>query len=266
MELLKVRLDQFEGPLDLLLFLIQKHELDINSISLHRITDQYVQYVNLMREINVDVASEFLLMAATLIYLKSKRMLPHDGEDEALIEAGDLPTSEAEILRRLMQLKQYQEAGRQLLSRPRVGVDVFPRPNVPEPERQTIYKEMDLGGITLAFQEVLRRQRKRTKVIIRESISLPERIAELGRLLKVGEMTEFEKVLPAESTKSHIVVTFVALLELSRLKKLKVYQNESFGTLYITLTEELSDIDPKLMTGFQYNAHKEIHGTAAAAT
>lgn len=264
MELLKIRIDQFEGPLDLMLFLIQKNELDISSISLHQITDQYVQYVNLMRELNFDVASDFLVMAATLIYIKSKKLLP-GGDDEAPLTDGDddgLPRSEADILRRLRELQSFQEASRRILELPRLNVDIFTRPNVPPPEKQTIWKEMDITQLSLAIQDVLKRARKRTKVIIRESISLPERIAALGRILKVGEMTEFSSVISSESTKGEIVVTFIALLELARLKKLKVFQNEAFGTIYLTLTEEIDSLDPKLMTGFQYQARTSINEAA----
>lgn len=255
MELLKIRTDQFEGPLDLLLFLIQKNELDISAISIHKITDQYVQYIELMRELNFDVASEFLIMAATLIHLKSKRLLPDDGM-ESTAEEGDLPTSEEELIRRLKEHKAFQEAGRKLVDLPILGRDVFARPNVPPPEKQTVWKECDLTTLTLAFQDVLRRSRKRSKVIIREPTSIPERIAQLAKILKVGEMTEFASVLSSEPDRTEIIVTFIALLEIARLKKLKVFQNEAFGSIYLTLTDHLDELDPTLITGFQYKAKR----------
>lgn len=267
MELLKIKTQQFEGPLDLMLFLIQKNELDISALSLHQITDQYVQYVNLMREIDFDLASEFLVMAAALIYLKSKRLLPADDE-VVTVSDQELPQSEAEILRRLAEYKRFQEAGQRLLELPRVDETVFTRPNVLPPERQTVWKEIDLTVLTLSFQDVLRRSRRRSRIIIRESISIPERIVEIGKILKVNELTEFSSILTPDSPKIEIVGTFVALLEMSRLKKLKIFQNEVFGSIYLTLTEELSDFDPKLVTGFQYRAHQNIleFATAGAAT
>jgi len=256
LELLKVKTDQFEGPMDLLLFLIQKHELDVSAISIHLITDQYVQYVEMMKDLNFDSASEFLLMAATLIHLKSKRLLP---EDESLATGSSddgLPRSEAELVRRLLEYKKFQEAGRRLYELPRLNESVFSRPGVQPPEKQTVWREMDMTGLTLAFQDVLKRSRKRTRIIIREPTSIPERIAELGKIMKVDEMTEFASLLSSEADHAEITVTFIALLELARLKKIKVYQNETFGSIYIKLLEPLAEFDPTLATGFQYNVRQ----------
>jgi segregation and condensation protein A len=254
MELLKIRTEQFEGPLDLLLFLIQKNELDISEFAIHKITDQYVQYIELMRELNFDVASDFLVMAATLIHLKSKRLLPGDDHAALASEAGDMPTSEEELVRRLKEYKKFQEAGHRLNELPMLGRDFFSRPGVEPPEKQTVWKEMELTALTIVFQDVLRRSRKRSKVIIREPTSIPERINQLLKIIKPGEMTEFVSVLSEAPTRTEIIVTFIALLELARLKKLKVYQNETFGSIYLTLTEAVAELDPTLITGFQYKA------------
>lgn len=260
MELLKIRTEQFEGPLDLMLFLIQKNELDISTVSIHQITDQYVQYCELIRELNFDMAAEFLLMAATLVHLKSKRLLP---QDETAANAGgssaaDEILSEEELVRRLQEYKKYQEAGRRLAELPKLGVDVFNRPDVPPPEKQTVWKELDLTSLTLVFQDVLKRSRKRSKVIIREPTSIPERIMQIAKICKVGEMVEFAAIISAEPDRTELIVTFIALLEIARLKKLKLYQNETFGTIYLTLTESLDEFDPKMASGFQYNNRKAI--------
>lgn len=257
MELLKIRTEQFEGPLDLMLFLIQKNELDISNISIHKITDQYVQYVEFMRELNFDIASEFLLMAATLIHLKSKRLLPNDDEMQSSNPDDNiLPKSEEEIVRRLQEYRRFQDAARNLTTLPVLNRDVSARPNVPPPEKQTVWKELDITGLTLVFQDVLKRSRKRTKIIIREPTSIPERITALVKILKVDEMTEYASLMSAEPDRSEIIVTFIALLELARLKKIKIYQNETFGSIYVTLTEVIGEFDPKLATGFQYNVNK----------
>lgn len=252
MELLKIRTDQFEGPLDLMLFLIQKNELDISAISIHR-PDQYVQYCELIREINFDTASEFLLMAATLIHLKSKKLLPEEKLETLDSSEDGLPQSEEELVRRLMEYKKFQGAGGKFHELPQLNKDVFTRPNVPPPEKQTIWRELDLTEMTLTFQDVLKRSRKRTKIIIREPTSIPEKIAQLGTILKEGVMTPFEGLMPEEADKSDIVVTFIALLELSRLKKIRFYQNEVFGSIFVTLTQSLESFDGNLVTGFQYN-------------
>lgn len=254
MELLKIRTEQFEGPMDLLLFLIQKNELDISEFAIHKITDQYVQYIEMMRELNFDMASEFLVMAATLIHLKSKRLLPGGDSDLLSVSSDDQPTSEEELVRRLRDYKKFQQAAYSLSELPMLGRDFFSRPGVEPPEKQTVWKEMDLTSLTICFQDVLRRSRKRSKIIIRESTSIPERINELLKILKPDEMTEFVNVLSATPDRTEIIMTFIALLELARLKKLRVYQNTTFGSIYLTLTEAASDIDPALITGFQYTA------------
>ncbi|MGE4234613.1 MAG: ScpA family protein [Bacteriovoracia bacterium] len=256
MELLKIRTDQFEGPLDLLLFLIQKHELDISEISISKITDQYLQYIELMRELNFDVASEFLVMAATLIHIKSKRLLPSDEDESKTGEDSDLPLTEAELVARLREYKQFQEAAQKLADLPLLGRDIVSRPNVYPPEKQTVWKELDITGLTLAFQDVLKRSRHRSQVVIREPTSIPERIAELGKLLLPNEMTEFASLMSEEPTRSEIVVTFIALLELARLKKIKIFQHEIFGSIYIQLVASLDTFDPTLATGFSYNVRK----------
>jgi segregation and condensation protein A len=264
MELLKIKTEQFEGPLDLLLFLIQKNELDISGISIQKITDQYVQTIELMRELNFDVASEFLVMASTLIFLKSKRLLPQDEQAREGADAEDYIPSEEELVRRLKEHKRFQEAGEKIANLPMLDRDFFARPGVLPPEKQTIWKEMDLTALTLVFQDVLKRSRKRSKIIIREPTSIPERIVQIGKVLKVGEMTEFAGLLSQEPDRTEVIVTFIALLEIARLKKLKIYQNETFGTIYLTLSSPLDELDPTLMTGFQYQARKieemAVHG------
>lgn len=261
MELLKIRTEQFEGPLDLLLFLIQKNEMDISAISIHQITDQYVQYIELMRELNFDIASEFLVMASTLIFLKSKRLLPQD-ETHVSANSVDEPMSEQELVRRLIEYKRFQEAGQKISELPILDRDIFTRPNVTAPEKQTIWRELDLTELTIAFQDILKRSRTRSRVIIREPTSIPERISQIIKILKKDEMTEFASILSAEPDRTEIIVTFIALLELSRLKKMKLYQNETFGSIYLTLTEQIDELDPSLVTGFQYNNHRRIEEMA----
>ncbi len=249
-----------------MLFLIQKNELDISNISLHLITDQYLQYVNLMRELDFDLASEFLVMAAALIHLKSRRLLPND--DLTGTELKDIlekPLDEAEILKRLKEYQRFQDAAKTLSELPKLDETVFARPNVLPPEKQFFWKEVELTEMILAMQDVLRRTRKRTRVIIRESISIPERIGRMAKLLSLGEMKEFTTLLPESSVRIDVVGTFVALLEMARLKKIRVYQAEAFGSLFIQLVEEIGELDPKLVTGFQYRAHQNVTDLAMSS-
>lgn len=264
MNILKIRTEQFEGPLDLMLFLIQKNELDISAISIHKITDQYVQYCELIKELNFDAASEFLVMAATLIHLKSKRLLPEENVGITSSDSQEPEITEEELVRRLQEYKRFQMMGVKLSEIPRLNVDVFTRPNVPPPEKQSVWKEVDISNLTVVFQDVLKRSRKRSKVIIREPISLQERIIQLASILKVNEMTEFGSIFSADPERFEVIVTFIALLEISRLKKLKIYQNETFGTIYLTLTSPIDVNDPTIASGFQYKV-KELQTMAASS-
>ncbi len=285
MELLKIKTEQFEGPLDLLLFLIQKNELDISAISIHKITDQYVQYVETIycvgfasqlvactsrassdkssgKELNFDNASEFLVLAATLIYLKSKKLLPDLELEEGILQDELLVSSEEELVARLREYKKLKEASKELLKRPLLGEHVFTRPNIIPPEKQKIWKELDVTALTLVFQKLLKRTRQRTKIVLKEPISLPERIIELSKILKVGELTEFSSILSSDPDRQEIIVTFLALLELSRLCRVKIFQNDVFGSIYLTLTENIQELNAALITGFEYRKEMALHGNA----
>ena len=163
-----------------------------------------------------------------------------------------------------MEFKIYQRGAIDLSNQPLLYQDVFPRPNVAPPEKQMIWNELDITGLTLAFQEILRRARHRTHVITREPLSIVECILRLSKVLKLNEPTEFSKILSTEADRTEIVVTFVTLLELTRLKKIQIFQNELFGSIYLILLESIDEFDPKLVTGFQYNVKRieelAIHG------
>jgi len=265
MDILKIRTEQFEGPLDLMLFLIQKNELDISTVSIHKITDQYLQYCELIKDLNFDSASEFLVMAATLIHLKSKRLLPQDDLNQNKIDTNENEIlSEEQLVQRLLEYQKFQKAAQTIQKLPQKNVDVFTRPNVPPPEKQTVWKELDLTELTVVFQTILKKSRKRQKVIIREPTSIPEKIMELAKILKVGKLVEFEKLFENQPNRSQIIVTFIALLEIARLKKVRLYQNEVFGTIYVNLIESLDDFNVELATGFNYNSNplKELQANA----
>ena len=245
-----VRLESFEGPLDLLLYLIQSHELDITKVAIGKITDQYLAYVKVMQELNFDTASEFLVMAATLLHWKSRALLPQEDKTNGQgIDAEDGPLSPEELIRQLLEHQRFLEAGEKISQLPHLGIDVFTRANS-KPPVEKIWKEMNLSDLTLAFQEILVRARKRTQVLRKETVSITDKIMEFADRMTLHELTEFRTLLSLAPSKSEIVATFLAALELGRLKKMRVFQEQVYEAIYLELIESLQGFDTHLASGF----------------
>jgi segregation and condensation protein A len=223
-----VKLSVFEGPLDLLLHLIRLNEVDITDIPVALIAEQYIEYLDLMRELNLDVAGEYLLMAATLAWIKSRMLLPPvegDEEDEGV-------DPRAELIARLLEYQRFKEAAEELRERQILGRDVFeargPSPEgTPEAER-----EIEVGMIQLfdAFRKVLQTVRSADlrHEVATEIITVRERMVAVMDALRAREAIEFEQIFPIDQetspSRTMIVVTFLAILELVRLSTLRVYQ------------------------------------------
>jgi segregation and condensation protein A len=247
-----VRLEQFEGPLDLLLYLIQSQELDVSSVSISKITDQYLTALKLMQEVNFDVASEFLLMAATLIMWKSKSLLPKEGEDEKAAEEGELPLTQEELVRQLLNRQRYLEMAGKIATRPLLGDDVFNRPNK-RPPIEKIWKEMNVTQIATTYQDLLIREQRRGRVVMKkETVSLAEKIKEFASKLNLNQITALQTLVADEKVRGEWVVAFLASLELSRLKKIEIHQAEVFAPIYVELVQELDSFDTTQASGFEY--------------
>jgi segregation and condensation protein A len=269
-----VRLDSFEGPLDLLLYLIQSHEMDINRVSISGLTDQFVAYVRLMQELNFDTASEFLVMAATLLHWKSKALLPQ--EAKAGDQAGDEDEgmTQEELIRQLLEHQRFLAAGKDLGQLPLLGEDTFTRPNR-RPPVEKVWKEMDISTLALSFQDTLAKARKRTTILKKETVSLTDKILEFNDRLKVGIPTNFKEIISPLAEKPEIVVTFLASLELSRLKKLRLHQEGTYQEILLELLETLRGFDMNLARGFDnpiaqaeaqvQAAHNDAADTASVA-
>jgi segregation and condensation protein A len=231
-----VKLPTFEGPLDLLLHLIEEHELDVMDIPIAFVASKYVEYITLMEELNIDVASEYLVMAATLTHIKSKMLLPvvpTDQEDEAEIELDP----RAELVRRLLEYQKYKHAAEQLSGNPVLGRDVFLR-GVPAPN---VEGAAPLAGLSLfklldAFQGVL--SRAKTTVdhnIDFERFSITDRINELSDLLKTSGKVLFEQLFDGARGRADLIVTFLAILEMTRLRLTRVEQDGPLAPIFIEL-------------------------------
>lgn len=244
-----IRLESFEGPLDLLLYLIQSHELDISRVSISKITNQYLAYVRLMQELNFDFASDFLVMAATLIQWKSKSLLPQEIDPNALLNPDDDILTPEELLRQLQEHQRFLAAGADLATLPLLGDDVFIRPNRRAPIEK-IWKTMDVTSLALTFQDLLVRERKRTTILKKETVSLTDKISDFRDRMEVGKLTGLRALLRDQNSRPETVVTFLASLELGRLKKMKLFQERTYDEIYVELLESLKDFDSKLASGF----------------
>lgn len=240
-----VALPSFEGPLDLLLHLIQQHQIDVFDIPIGFITERYVEYITLMHELNIDLASEYLVMAATLAHIKSKMLLPTPPADQDDESAEELDPR-SELVRRLLEYQKYKHAAEALGSAPVLGRDVFvrgaPAPAVdgPAPLAQlSVFKLFD------AFQKMLGRVKQTAEHHIDvDRISISERILQLTDRLKGKGPVPFETLFDEEMSRSDLVVTFLAILEMTRLRMMLVLQEESLAPIRVelTLSDEHEDI------------------------
>ncbi len=231
----RVELPSFEGPLDLLLHLIKKHELDILDLPIAFVTERYLAYLGIMRELNLDVASDYLLMAATLAHIKSKMLLPtvpSDQEDEVAAEPED---PRAELIRRLLEYQKYKLAAEQLGGRSIAGRDVFVR-GAPAPEASGPAPLADIGMFKLldAFEAVLKRVRgKMSLEVSAERITIQERISQITEILQQRRSSEFERLFDNLLTRYEVVVTFLALLEMAKMRMVRVYQAGAGSAIHI---------------------------------
>lgn len=243
-----VKIEAFEGPLDLLLHLINRLEIDIYDIPVAKITEQYLMYIHAMKEVQLDVASEYLVMAATLLAIKSKMLLPkHEEEldDEFEFEQEEDPRNE--LVERLIEYKKFKEAASDLKSLEEERGLMYTKP----PSDLTEYAkdlrnentdlDISLYDMLGAFQKLLRRkklQKPMSTKIARQEISIEKRMDEIiGFLKKSGTRKSFNDLFP-DSDREHIVVTFLAILELIKRKEIDVQQEHNFADIYMTARKE----------------------------
>ncbi|GAB2718603.1 segregation and condensation protein A [Paenibacillus thermoaerophilus] len=243
------KLETFEGPLDLLLHLIEKAEIDIYDIPVSTITDQYLEYVAQMQELELEVTTEFLVMAATLLSIKSKMLLPKPPPIEP--EWEDFETEEedprAELVRQLLEYRKYKQAAEQLRDKEYSRSLVYSRepadltPYAPQVQENPV-KGLHVADLLLAFQKALKRQAARQSIatIRRDEISVKDRIAEIVRLLRGREdrTVMFSRLIDEKASREEIVVTFLAILELMKRRVIVCYQHGRFDDIVIQGREE----------------------------
>ena len=233
-----VKLDSFTGPLDLLLHLIRKHEIDIYDIPIALITQQYLEYLNFMKTLNLSFAGEFIVMAATLVQIKSRLLLPR--ESKQVVEGGD--ENEAadprdELVRRLVEYQQYKEASSRLFEQERLWRDVFqrgPTPNSEKHVRDVLLDEVGLFDLLDVLQDVMKRTSARQLMeVTYDTVTVQDRINAVLERLEEESAVTFSSLFKDVQEKVVVIVTFLALLELVRMRLVRVYQVDFFGPIRI---------------------------------
>jgi segregation and condensation protein A len=237
LEAYPIKLENFEGPLDLLIHLIRRNEVNIYDIPVVLITEQYLAYIELMQELNLDVAGEFLVMAATLIHIKSRMLLPRPPAEDNDAELETEDPREA-LVRRLLEHQKFKAAAELLHERETVRSAQWPRSDAAvadaageeyEPEL-----EVDLFSLLAAFRGVLERANRRPKVLLPpEQISIESRIEVLLTRMSETEACGFEELFGDVSARGDLIVTFLALLEMIRLKLVRIFQAGPFGPIRV---------------------------------
>jgi len=231
----RIHVAEFDGPLDLLLYLIKRDKIDIHDIPIAPITRSYMEYLALMQELNLDVAGDFMVMAATLIHIKSKMLVPVDPTEAQGDEEQEDPREA--LVQRLLEFQRYKEAAGILHQQAQIRAATWTRPDTVLPAFDDGGEEMLEAGLfdlISAFKELL--ERRRTLLaheVASEGKSIEQRIDELLALLREGESLDFLELFAAQETKADMIVTFLALLELIRLKRVKVYQRGIFGPIRV---------------------------------
>jgi len=230
---LTIRLDAFEGPLDLLLLLFKKEEIDIWNIPIARVTEQYLSYLQLMQDLNINLAGEWLVMAATLIYIKSRMLLPPDPTAPQTDETREDPR--AELVYQLLEHQKFKNAAQMLHSREEVENAVWHNP-----PKEVLGEEEDVVAVTLfdlvrAFRDVLQRfESQRTLEMSQEEVTIEQALADFRQVLLVHDKIVFSKFFAQARSRQHLIALFLALLELMRLHEVWVYQRKVFEEIHIS--------------------------------
>ena len=242
----QLKLAVFEGPFDLLLYLIKKNQIDIYDIPIAVITEEYHQYLDMMRKLNLNVASEFIVIAATLIYIKAKMLLPKDEEIE-----GDEDDPRMELVQHLIEYNTFRELSGKLRIYEAKKRELFERlrpVNVSKEEKEL---SLDIYALVKAMDGVLDRMKERRMVVIPgESIKVRDRMAELVEILRKEDNASFFELINSRgNNKVYIIAFFMAILELVRMRVVSVYQDRSFEDIRIYMTKK--DFDESILEGIE---------------
>ncbi|HWB07302.1 MAG TPA: segregation/condensation protein A [Verrucomicrobiales bacterium] len=235
----KVKLDIFEGPLDLLLYLIKKDEVDVLDVNIERITRQYIAYLDTFKMLNIDLAGEFIVMAANLMYLKSRMLIPKQVQPPE--EETEEEDPRWELIRQLIEYKKFKDAAGFLSRRQMQMENVYPAsPEVPDLKKEDVsgFPELGIFDLIRAFQKVLNRfQKEDLQEIADDRFTVADKIEHLLTNVRPGEQIPFLSLFAAATTRDEVIVTFVAMLELIKLRQFRVTQDHLLGEITLFRNE-----------------------------
>jgi segregation and condensation protein A len=235
---LTIRLDAFEGPLDLLLHLIKKEEIDLWNIPIAHITEQYLEYLQIMKDLNINLAGEWLMMAATLIYIKSRMLLPPDPAENVGDEIEDDPR--IELVYDLLEHQKFKNAAEMLYTREEVEDAIFRA----EPAAEVLEETGDVIAVTLfdllrAFHDIVQRfEEQSTLEVKQEEVTVEQKIADVRRLFLIHDSILFSTLFQTLTSKRHMIAMFLALLELVRQREVWLFQEKAFDEIQISKIKE----------------------------
>ena len=226
---LEVILEAFEGPLDLLLYLIKRQNLDILEVPIADITQQYMTYIDMMQTLKIEIAAEYLLMAAMLAEIKSRMLLPRP---ESLDEEDD---PRAELVRRLQEYERFKQAAQDIDELPRVGRDVhLTDAELPELQQDRPVPEVNLRDLLMAFKDAMARSEMYSHhQVQRETLSVRERMSKVLEKLSADDFTDYTSLFTIEEGRRGVVVTFLAILELMKEQLIELVQSDTFAAIYV---------------------------------
>ena len=230
-DLINIKIPVFEGPFDLLLHLIRENKLDIYDIPIAKITSQYLEYIEIMKELNLEIAGEFIVMAATLIHIKSRMLLPPDEET-----AEEQEDPRQELIQRLLEYQKFKEAAQDFRTREEDWMKIFHRESVSlseEEQGELSLFDLSLFDLLDAFKKILDKSPPEVVSITKETLTVKDKMFVIMEILEGQETVRFEELFKDGITRVQLIVTFVALLELIRLGLARVYQEREFGNIWV---------------------------------
>lgn len=227
----KVELEFFEGPLDLLLYLIKKDEIDIYNIPVEKITTRYLEYIELMKMLDLNIAGEFLLMAATLMYIKSKMLLP---PEERPLEEVEEEDPRLDLVRQLIEYKKFKDAAQFLQNKEILEEKIFTRHAPQDLEQEIALVDVSIFDLISAFNQALKKVEKTVShEVVTDNFTVVDKVKEIKDFLKANPSFSLTQLFDKMKSKIEVIVTFLALLELMRLKQVRVVQAELFGEILV---------------------------------
>jgi segregation and condensation protein A len=253
---IQIKSDNFDGPLALLLLLIQKEEMKIRDLDLTKITQQYLGYLSKLEEVDFNVAGDYLYLASTLILLKSKDCLSEEDEKNIKELHGDSDlsiTSQSELVRRLEELERIKYLSSRLMKIDQRGREVFTKPKVNKKAIvDSILTPVALSSLAEAMIEVISRNKRKFAIVKKDKISIKEKLSEFKSYLSEGDETLFKELLEKNNNgqKIDVIITFISILELARLGKISIFQNDDNSEIYVRVISSLDNFDVREADGF----------------